>query len=109
MTADWDAVLARAEQLDRCIASFRDDAGDDDTEDELRDLLYENRSRFLSAALRERESAKEAERLREALLHQRTALQIVRDRQHGRVSEADLNQGIALIDAAIAAEKGEQT
>jgi hypothetical protein len=37
-----------------------------------------------------------------ALKHQRMALYIVRDRQAGIVSIADLNQGIALIDKALA-------
>ena len=48
----------------------------------------------------------ECERYRKALIHQRNALQIVRDRQHGNVSIDDLNKGIALIDAAL---KGEPT
>lgn len=43
----------------------------------------------------------ECERYRKALIHQRTALQIVRDRQRGNVGIDDLNKGIALIDAAL--------
>jgi hypothetical protein len=38
-----------------------------------------------------------------ALRHQRDALVIVRDRQGGHASAADLNQGIAQIDAALRA------
>lgn len=39
--------------------------------------------------------------LGEALKHQRTALMIVRDRQGGRASDKDIDQGIKQIDAAL--------
>ena len=50
---------------------------------------------------RGREAEEELEKARAALEHQRTALCIIRDRQHGRVSAEDLNQGIRQIDQTL--------
>jgi chromosome segregation ATPase len=50
---------------------------------------------------RGREAEEGLEKARAALEHQRTALCIIRDRQLGRVSEEDLNQGIRQIDQTL--------
>lgn len=42
-----------------------------------------------------------------ALDRQRAAFQIIHDRQNGRVGEADLNEGIRLIDKVLRGENGE--
>lgn len=82
----------------RAQAVMLEGAAEIDRLEAERDELAEQLSAMTSMA---EKFGQERNRLRAALEHQQSALRIVRDRQRGVVSVADLNQGIALIDAAL--------
>lgn len=120
MTADWDAALAEGERLrDAALALAAGKNHNGFSLVEFNNWLDDNAENLLSAALRERESAKDARRIlfiRDLMdgigdidFHEEATINAS---AFGR-DEANDNDYIAAIrtaiDAAIAAEKGEQT